>query len=128
MMETFWSTLIGSGVVATIFAFWMKSYFSPYLSEKAKNLATHEDIQKLVDQVRETERVKAEITDRTWDRQMRWNLKRDIYIRLLESVVQLIEDHQESRFLETMRRSKLRSMPTLAEENTQSKERLAETM
>jgi len=60
------------------------------LSEKAKNLATHEDIQKLIDQVRETERVKSEISDRMWDRQTRWTYKRDLYVRIIECLTDLI--------------------------------------
>jgi hypothetical protein len=94
MTDSFWNGLLsgvaGSGVVVVIFGFWLKFYFGPYLTQKAKNLATHEDIQRLVAQVRETERVKAEITDSTWDRQARWTYKRDLYIRLVECMTTLI--------------------------------------
>jgi|SRR5579862_3440552 len=90
-METFWSALTGSGVVAVVFGFWFKSFFGPYLSQKAKNLATHEDIQKLVDQVRETERVKAEISDRIWDRQRRWDVKKEMYVDAYAAVHKLAD-------------------------------------
>jgi hypothetical protein len=94
MADSFWSGLLsgvaGSGVVVAIFGLWLKSYFGPYLTQKAKNLATHEDIQRLVDQVRETERVKAEISDSTWDRQARWTYKRDLYIRLVECMTAMV--------------------------------------
>jgi hypothetical protein len=94
MTDPFWSGFLsgvaGSGVVVAIFVFWLKFYFGPYLTQKAKNLATHEDIQRLVDQVRETERIKAEISDSTWDRQARWTYKRDLYIRLVECMSTMI--------------------------------------
>lgn len=62
-------------------------YMDSYLDAKAKNLATHEDIVKLVDQVRETEKVKAEITDNVWDRQQRWVYKQQVYRELLQSLI-----------------------------------------
>src|SRR6266704_2630378 len=103
-METFWSAFVGCGVAMALFTFWVKSYFSPYLSKKGENLATHEDIYKLVDQVRETERVKAEITDRTWDRQMRWNFKRDMYIRLMEALAERADVESYNKLLEQIHR------------------------
>jgi hypothetical protein len=81
--ESFWSALVGSGLAVASWGFWLKSYFGPYLASKAKNLATHEDIQKLVDQVRETEMVKSQIADSVWDRQARWSAKRDAYERMI---------------------------------------------
>ena len=82
----FWSAFTGTGIPALVFGFWIKNYFGPYLKVKASNLATHEDIQLLIHQVRETESVKAEISDRVWDRQQRWAFKRDIYRQLLETL------------------------------------------
>lgn len=94
MTDPFWNALLsgvaGSSVVVAILVVWLKFYFGPYLTQKAKNLASHEDIQRLVDQVRETERIKAEITDSTWDRQSRWTYKRDLYIRLVECMSAMI--------------------------------------
>jgi hypothetical protein len=90
-IQTFWSALTGTGAVALVFGFWIKNYFGPYLKVKASNLATHEDIQLLIHQVRETELVKAEISDRVWDRQQRWAFKRDIYMQLLETLNKLYE-------------------------------------
>ena len=99
--EAFWSGVAGSGVVAAILAFWMNSYFGRYLRRKAENLATHEDIQKLVDQVRETERVKAEIADRMWDRQKRWEFKRDTYMKSIECLAKLVTLRYEISSIET---------------------------
>lgn len=61
-----------------------------YLREKGKNYATREDIDKLVEQLRQTtkvtEEIKAQISSEAWVWQTRWNLKRDLYARLLESL------------------------------------------
>jgi hypothetical protein len=88
-VEVFLSAAGGMGVVGVIIAFWVRNYFGRYLAKKAENLATHEDIQKLVDQVRETERVKAEIADRMWDRQRRWDAKKDLYLEMYSSLHKL---------------------------------------
>lgn len=88
--ETFWSAVAGTGLVAAIFGFWINNYFGPYLKKKAENLATQEDIQRLVDQVRETERVKAEISDRMWDRQAQWNAKRERYVAVVSDLSHLL--------------------------------------
>jgi hypothetical protein len=61
---------------------WAGAYFGGYLTKKGENLATHEDIDKLVDQVRAvtqtTKEIEAKISDEVWDRQKRWELKREI--------------------------------------------------
>jgi hypothetical protein len=95
-IEAFWGALTGTGFVALVFGFWVKYYFGPYLERKATNLATHEDIQLLINQVRETERVKADISDRVWDRQQRWAYKRDVYRQLLETLANV---HEQQMFV-----------------------------
>jgi hypothetical protein len=81
------------GVVATMNLTWammvvpfvsagVGAYFGNYLKRKGENLATHEDIDKLVDQVRAvtttTKEIEARISGDLWDRQKQWELKRDI--------------------------------------------------
>lgn len=84
-------SVVSSGVVSAAIVFGLKKYLGSYLEEKGKNLATHEDIMKLVDQVRETERVKAEITDNVWDRQQRWTAKHALYRELLEALNDVLQ-------------------------------------
>jgi hypothetical protein len=56
-------------------------------AERAKLLAQFHNLDKLVGQTEKlkvtAEAIKARVSDEVWDRQMRWNLKRDIDIRLL---------------------------------------------
>jgi hypothetical protein len=61
----------------------MGAYFGSYLREKGKNLATKEDVDRIV---RKTEDIKAEITGDLWERQNRSMFKRDVYVRLLENL------------------------------------------
>ncbi len=64
------------------------SYLGPYLKRKGQNLATHEDIDKLVDQVRAvtttTKEIEAKISNDVWDRQKRWELKRDVLFEMMK--------------------------------------------
>src|SRR2546423_13814650 len=58
------------------------AYLGSYLRTKGQNLATHEDIDKLVDQVRAvttaTKEIESKISKKAWDRQRRWELKREV--------------------------------------------------
>ena len=69
--------LLSIGLVAGIGA-----YFGSYLKTKGKNLATREDVDGVVEEVkrvtRTTEEIKADISKGVWDRQKYWELKRDI--------------------------------------------------
>ena len=66
------------------------AYFGSYMKRKAENLATKEDFNDLLVQVRrtteETEKIKAEISRVSWVDQQRWNLKRELYLELLDSI------------------------------------------
>ena len=64
--------------------------FDAYVGEHAKLMAQFQSIDRLVVQTeqltRAAEGIKAQVTDQVWDRQMRWTYKRDVYIRLIESL------------------------------------------
>lgn len=66
------------------------AYFGSYLKKKGENLATHEDIDKLVDQVRAvtttTKEIEAKISDDVWDRQKRWEMKRDALFEVVRAL------------------------------------------
>ena len=58
------------------------AYLGTYLKKKGEHLATHEDIDKLVDQVSAvttaTKQIETKISSDLWDRQKQWELKREI--------------------------------------------------
>jgi hypothetical protein len=66
------------------------AYFGGYLKTKGENFATHEDIDKLVDQVRAvtttTKEIEAKISNEVWERQRQWEIKREA---VFESMKQL---------------------------------------
>ena len=78
-MNTALSAFLGSvaGSVLTL----VITHWTSYFQKKGENLATHEDIQMILEQVKATTRVtkeiEAKISTDVWDRQKRWELKRD---------------------------------------------------
>lgn len=66
------------------------SFLGAYLKEKGKNLATHEDLDKLVAQMtavtQTTESIKAAISDDVWDRQKQWEMKRDALFEVVRTL------------------------------------------
>jgi hypothetical protein len=60
------------------------AYLGSYLKKKGENLATHEDIALLKEQVSAvtmtTEQIKTEISEAAWNRQRRWELKKEVLI------------------------------------------------
>ena len=72
----FITTMLGAG---------LGSYLGSYLKTKGENLATQEDIRKLT---QATQEIEAKISTEVWDRQKRWELKRDV---LFEAAKRLSE-------------------------------------
>ena len=72
--------IIALGLTTLVSAF-VGSYLASYLKKKGENLATHEDIDKLVDQVRAVTTATKEIEERiessAWSRQRHWEMKQD---------------------------------------------------
>src|ERR1700689_1834778 len=58
------------------------AFLGSYLKRKGENLATQEDIDKLVRQIRAvteaTKEIEAKISNDMWDRQKRWEMKREV--------------------------------------------------
>ena len=125
----------GSSLLTT-FGIWalarFTTVFDTYAGERAKLLAQFHNLDRLVEQTERltatTETIKAEIQHKVWETQTTLTLKRDIYTRLLEAIGQMIEDQQESTFLETMHRTKFATMPELVDKHRVSEVRLEETM
>src|SRR6266404_3989380 len=68
--------------LTTLIGAFIGSYLASYLKKKGENLATREDLDKLVEQVRAvttaTKEIEAKISTDVWDRQKRWEMKRDL--------------------------------------------------
>jgi hypothetical protein len=89
LVQTITAAILSAGGTGAIIYFVVKHSMKPidaYLETKGKNLATHEDIQKLVDQVRATKMVEADISDNVWDRQQRWTAKHAMYREVMEAM------------------------------------------
>ena len=66
------------------------AYLGAYLKKKGENVATHEDLQMLGEQVKATteatKRIESRILDEIWDRQKRWELKKEIILELCRAL------------------------------------------
>lgn len=58
------------------------AYFGAYFKKKGENLATREDIAQITTKQKEIE---ALISDRFWDRQKQWEMKRDALVRAIQA-------------------------------------------
>jgi hypothetical protein len=80
-MEQFWTWLAAS-VLGSIATAVLTPFLKGYSKTKGENLATHEDIAALVEQTRAlaqaTKEIEAKIDDQVWNRQRRWELKREV--------------------------------------------------
>ena len=63
--------------------------------KKGENLATHEDIEKLKEQVRvvttTTKEIEAKISTEVWDRQRRWEMKREVLFEASKSLARVCD-------------------------------------
>ena len=81
--------------LATLIGAFAGSFLGAYMKKKGENLATHEDIDKLIDQVRAvtttTKLIESNISGDLWDRQKRWELKREVLFEATKRIAD-IED------------------------------------
>lgn len=83
----------GIPILTTVGVFLLARFthaFDAYAGERAKLLAQFHNLDRLVEQTKTltatTETIKAKVSDELWDRQMRFNLKRDFYFTLIKAV------------------------------------------
>jgi hypothetical protein len=73
------------GVAAMLGAFW-----GQYFKKRGENLATHEDVETLIEDLRQTttavKEIEAKISNDTWARQRRWDIKRDVVTEALKEL------------------------------------------
>lgn len=74
-------------IVTLLLGLFTGSFLKSYLGKKGENLATHEDIQKLVDQMtavtQATKEIEAKISDDVWNRQRLLELQREAVSSLM---------------------------------------------
>lgn len=72
---------------------WIGFYLGAYLKKKGENQAIHEDIGKLVDQVRAitqtTKEIEAKISSDVWTQQKQWEMKREVLFDAAKRIVEL---------------------------------------
>src|ERR1700733_13386684 len=77
-------------MLASLVGGFFGSFLAGYLKKKGENLATHEDIQNLVEQVQAvttaTQEIESRISGELWDRQKKWELRRDIIFETTRAV------------------------------------------
>lgn len=75
-------------IVIKVIDLFVKSWISTYLKKKAENFATKEDFKEILEleriTTREIESIKRQIATGAWIDQRRWDLKRELYSKLLE--------------------------------------------
>lgn len=69
------------------------AFLGSYLKKKGENLATHEDVDKLVDQMKAvtqaTKEIENKISSDLWDRQKRWELKREVIFDTSKAMMEM---------------------------------------
>jgi hypothetical protein len=72
---------------------WLGAYLGAYLKKKGENLATHEDIDMVVDQVQAvtqaTKEIETRISSDVWNEQKRWEMKREVLFDAAKRIVEL---------------------------------------
>jgi hypothetical protein len=80
------------GVLTTILGV-LVGYLTGYAKKKGENRAMHEDIGKLTNQVaavtKTAKEIEAKISSDVWDRQKRWELKREVLFEATQRAAQL---------------------------------------
>lgn len=88
-----WIAFAALAILNALFLWGWKPFLKSYMSEKGKRLATYEDIENVLKEVRavtrETETIKAQIGSDLWLRQTVWGYKREAYANLLKSAHRL---------------------------------------
>jgi hypothetical protein len=143
MISVAWASIVaivaGTGVVTaglTAVAGWLVLRFTKpldnYTAEFAKQVARHQNLEKLVEATRRitdaAEKIKSELSHENWDRQTRWTAKRDLYVQIAQALgdlrranitmkglerLRLTRDLSDPRYgpeLETRRRDGLRAL------------------
>jgi hypothetical protein len=77
-------------LISLVLSLVVGSFLPAYFKKKGENLATHEDLDKLVKQMEATteatKAIEARISDEVWNKQRQWELKRENIIQLIRGL------------------------------------------
>jgi hypothetical protein len=112
------------GAIIAVLSFFLGAVFGSYLTgyatKKGENHATFEDINKLVEQVKAvteaTKRIEAEISSGIWDKQKRWEMKREVLFEAARRVSEIDEAMLTSSVLWKADRAKQKEWESQAPE------------
>jgi hypothetical protein len=80
--------------VVTVLSAGIGAFIGAYLKKKAENLAIHENLDKMVEQMaaitERTKSIEATISSEVWDKQQQWEMKREV---LFEAAKRVAEVH-----------------------------------
>ena len=83
------SVLVALGIMVSAFA----GFLAGYMKKKGENLAIHEDIQKVVDQVKAvteaTKTIENRLSGELWDRQKHWEMKKEALFEITRRISEL---------------------------------------
>ncbi|MFI5088604.1 MAG: hypothetical protein ACHP7P_00925 [Terriglobales bacterium] len=84
---------LASWALATLVSAFVGAYVAGYLRKKGENLATHEDVDRLVDQVsavtKATKEIETKISGELWSSQKRWEMKREVLFEAAKSIAEI---------------------------------------
>jgi hypothetical protein len=79
--------------VVTVLSAGIGAFIGTYLKKKAKNLATHEDLDKMVAQMaaitERTKSIEATISSEVWDKQKQWEMKREVLFEAAKRIAEV---------------------------------------
>ena len=91
-------TELAGSIVIAILTFILLNMLRPYVSKRSEEEGKIDALAASIEIVKEntaqltavTKKIEADISDRVWDRQARWNFRRDNYVRVLEVLAEFI--------------------------------------
>lgn len=88
IMDVRVETAVAVWFIGTLVSAFIGSYLASYVKKKGENRAIREDLDKIV---KSTKEIEEKISDDYWDRQKRWELRRDTVFEAARKVAKAID-------------------------------------
>lgn len=93
---------IAIGLLTFILVDWLRPYVRKRSEEEGKIDALAANLETVKENTAQltalTKKIEADVSDRVWDRQARWNLRRDTYVRVIENLSALVNVKSQIAF------------------------------